>query len=147
MVYYGIQQNGFYNNVKKTIILTSIFQSTKAVDAYSKLGSYGTIVVGDKKSPIEYGNSNVNFLSVEKQLQLGYTITSKLPYNHYSRKNIGYIFAIYEGAEVIIDSDDDNIPFPDWSFPDFKGKYDQLNSEMGFINIYNLFTEQEIWPR
>jgi hypothetical protein len=133
--------------VKRSIIITSIFPSTKAVDSYSKYESFKTIVVGDKKSPAEYNNANVTFLSVEKQSELGYAVNNELPFNHYCRKNIGYVFAIKEGAEVIIDTDDDNIPYTDWSFPDFNGEFDQLNFNLGFINIYNFFTDQNIWPR
>jgi hypothetical protein len=133
--------------VKGSIVITSVFQSTKAVDSFSKIGYLNTIIVGDNKSPSEYNNAKVTFLSVDTQAKLGYSIIKDLPYNHYCRKNIGYLFAIMQGAEVIIDADDDNMPYPDWSFPDFDGEYDQLNSDMGFINIYNLFSEQNIWPR
>src|ERR1035437_2121049 len=133
--------------VKSSIVITSIFPPTKAVDSYSNMGYLNTIIVGDKKSPAEYNNTNVTFLSVETQSKLGYAISKELPFNHYCRKNIGYIFAILKGADVIIDIDDDNIPYEDWSFPDFNGEYDQLNSDMGFINIYRLFSEQNIWPR
>ena len=133
--------------MKKSIIITSIFPSTKAVDSYSKFESLQTIVIGDKKSPDKYCNPDVTFLSVLKQSELKYAINKELPYNHYCRKNIGYIFAIQDGAEVIIDTDDDNIPYTDWSFPDFNGEFDQVNSNLGFVNIYSLFTEQNIWPR
>jgi hypothetical protein len=146
--YYGIQQNGeLKNKMNRSIIITSIFPPTKAVNAFSELRNYRTIVVGDNRSPAEYSNSNVSFLSVKKQAQLGYALHVKLPYNHYSRKNLGYIYAIREGAEIIIDTDDDNIPYPNWSFPEFSGEFDKVNSNMGFINIYNLFTDQNIWPR
>jgi hypothetical protein len=133
--------------VKKAIVITSIFQSTKAVDAFSKLESFSTIVVGDNKTPRVYNNSRVIYLPVEKQLDLGYELTAELPYNHYCRKNLGYIYAIREGADIIIDTDDDNIPYPHWSFPDFNGEYEMSGSEKGFVNIYSLFTEQNIWPR
>jgi hypothetical protein len=133
--------------VKKVIVITSIFQSTKAVDAFSGKESFSTIVVGDKKSPLDYNNSKVDFLPVAKQENLKYALTEELPFNHYCRKNIGYIYAIREGADVIIDTDDDNIPYPHWSFPDFKGEYDLVSSGKGFINIYSLFTDQDIWPR
>jgi hypothetical protein len=137
----------YAKKVKNSIIITSIFPSTKAVDSYSKCESFKTIVVGDKKSPAEYNNANVTFLSVERQSKFGYAVNKELPYNHYCRKNIGYVFAIQGGAEVIFDTDDDNIPYTDWSFPDFKGEFDQVNSDLGFVNIYRLFTEQNIWPR
>jgi hypothetical protein len=133
--------------MKKSIIITSIYPPTKAVKEFSELLDFKTIVVGDKKSPLEYKLPTVTFLSIETQSQLGYALNEKLPYNHYCRKNIGYIFAIREGVDIIIDTDDDNNPLMDWSFPDFNGEFDRLRSGLGFINIYNLFTDQNIWPR
>ena len=32
-----------------------------------------------------------------------------LPWNSFGRKNVGYLFAISQGAKVIFDFDDDNI--------------------------------------
>jgi glycosyltransferase involved in cell wall biosynthesis len=87
------------------------------------------------------------YLSVDKQSELNYFLNTELPYNHYSRKNIGYIYAIREGADVIIDTDDDNVPYKEWTFPSFEGEYDNLDADMGFINIYSLYSEQNIWPR
>ena len=60
---------------------------------------------------------------------------------------IGYLEAIKNGAEAIIDTDDDNIPYEDWSFPNFEGSFDKIPEERGFINIYKLFTTKKIWPR
>ena len=34
-----------------------------------------------------------------------------LPFNSYTRKNIGYLYAILHGAEYIYDTDDDNKPY------------------------------------
>ena len=103
----------------KYIIITSIFQPTKAVKAFAKLKDYQLIVVGDKKSPKNYNCDNVTFLSIEDQKKFDYPILNDLPYNHYCRKMIGYLYAIQNGAEIIIDTDDDNIPYENWNFPDF----------------------------
>jgi len=35
-----------------------------------------------------------------------------LPYHHYCRKNIGYLYAIRQGADCILETDDDNLPLP-----------------------------------
>ncbi len=35
------------------------------------------------------------------------------PFNSYNRKNIGYLFAIKNGAKFIYDTDDDNEPLVD----------------------------------
>jgi hypothetical protein len=133
--------------MKKNIVITSIFPPTIAVNAFSELKNYKTIVIGDKKSPELYTNSNVDFFSINDQLKLGYSITGQLPFNHYSRKNIGYINAIKNKAELIIDTDDDNIPYDDWSFPEFCNNYELTEKDKGFINIYELFCDKKIWPR
>ena len=31
--------------------------------------------------------------------------------NHYCRKNLGYLFALQQGADCILETDDDNMPF------------------------------------
>jgi hypothetical protein len=60
---------------------------------------------------------------------------------------MGYLYAMQNGAEVIIDTDDDNIPKSNWEFPEFGGSFESIPGDMGFINIYNYYTDQKIWPR
>ena len=132
---------------KKTIVITSIFNPTEAVKAFSQLTEYTLIVVGDKKTPDEWHCENVDYISVEQQENLGFELTRYLPYNHYCRKMLGYLKAVQLGAEYIIDTDDDNIPKLNWDFPDFDQKYDCLTENKGFVNIYQLYTKQKIWPR
>lgn len=131
----------------KHIIITSIFPPTQAVNAFSELNGYLTIIVGDNKSPRHYENQKVIYLSVQSQKEFGFTLYEKLPFNHYCRKNIGYVYAIKNNAQIIIDTDDDNIPYPGWAFPEFKGLYETIEKNKGFINIYHLFCDQKIWPR
>jgi len=57
---------------------------------------------------------NVIFFSVDMQKEwesvkgpLG-SFVSSLPWKHFSRKNLGFLFAILHGAEIIFDFDDDN---------------------------------------
>jgi hypothetical protein len=60
---------------------------------------------------------------------------------------IGYLWAIERGADCIIDTDDDNIPKDNYRFPPLQGNYDCILPDKGFVNIYNEFTDQNIWPR
>ena len=60
---------------------------------------------------------------------------------------IGYLEAIRLGAECIVDTDDDNIPKPDWNFPDAEGRFETTQESEGFINVYKAFTHLPIWPR
>jgi len=133
--------------MKKFVVITSIFEPTEAVVEFSKLQDLSLIVVGDKKSPAGWQNNNTLFLSVEDQLYMDSELAKQLPFNHYCRKMVGYLHAAKNGAEIIIDTDDDNIPKENWNFPDFEGEYDTITADKGFINIYTYYTKHKIWPR
>lgn len=133
--------------MKNFIIITSIFQPTEAIQKFAQLKDYNLIVVGDNKSPENWHCNNVIYLSVKEQSKLNYNLVDVLPYNHYSRKMVGYLKAIQNYANYIIDTDDDNIPKSNWAFPSFNNEYECINENLGFVNIYQLFTDQKIWPR
>lgn len=133
--------------MKKAIVITSIFRPTEAVIAFSKMNDHQLIVVGDKKTPADWKCEQVNYLSVSRQEKLHFEIARILPFNHYCRKMLGYLEAIRNGAELIIDTDDDNIPKDDWRFPEFENKFACIGEKKGFINIYQWFSSQKIWPR
>jgi hypothetical protein len=118
-----------------------------AVEAFSSLEEYQLIVIGDKKSPENWKCSKVDYISVKDQENLGFEMVETLPYNHYCRKMLGYLLAIQSGARCIVDTDDDNIPKENWHFPAFDGQYESIKGDKGFINIYQLYSQQNIWPR
>jgi hypothetical protein len=133
--------------VKLYIVITSIFDPTEAVKLFSGLSDYKVVVVGDKKTPHGWSWANVTYLPVETQPGVGRHLNKILPFNHYCRKMLGYLFAISDNAEYIIDTDDDNIPKEGWSFPGFDGEFSVTPDKQGYINVYQLFTKQHIWPR
>lgn len=133
--------------MKKFIVITSIFNPTEAISAFAKLKDYQLIVVGDKKSPFDWQHENVIYLDTNKQVELNSSLANAIPFNHYGRKMMGYAYAIQQGADLIIDTDDDNIPYGDWGFPNFEGTYLQSEKDLGWVNIYHYFTDQHIWPR
>lgn len=136
------------NNLKNQfIVITSIFPPTKAVMDFAKQKDWQLIVAGDKKSPAEWSCEGVTYLSATDQEATDYHIAKVLPWNHYCRKMVGYVHAIKSGAEIIVDTDDDNIPNEDWAMPDFTGEYDVTKPELGFVNIYKSFTDMHIWAR
>lgn len=129
------------------IIITSIFPPTEVVKHFSKMKNYRLIVVGDNKTPSDWHLEETEFLSTEKQKSIGKHLNSMLPFNHYCRKMMGYVYAIKNGAELIYDTDDDNVPKSNWGFPEFNGIFQTVSRNRGFINIYKYFTSQKIWPR
>ena len=121
--------------MSKFIVITSIFEPTEAVIEFSQKSDYKLIVVGDKKTPVDWHAENVTFISVSDQEKLGYKLSETMPYNHYCRKMFGYLYAMNEGAEFIIDTDDDNIPKNNFGFPSIHNEYNFIEDHPGFINI------------
>lgn len=131
----------------RAIVITSVFPPTEAVSAFSRMTGFDLIVIGDRKTPPDWHCTNVDYISVAQQEKLGFKLGNVLPYNHYCRKMLGYLRAIQKGSRYIIDTDDDNIPKNNWCFPDFEGEFDCVPGGKGFVNIYQLYTKQKIWPR
>ena len=130
-----------------SIVITSIFAPTEAVTKFAALSDYQLIVAGDKKSPADWESPNTTFLSVADQEKAGFSLSTKLPFNHYGRKMMGYLHAISAGTEFIVDTDDDNIPYEGWAFPALEGTFATAPADKGFVNIYKSFTSHHIWPR
>jgi len=133
--------------VKKFIIITSIFKPTEAIEKFSVLKDYHLVVVGDKKTPADWHYDNCTYLNTDAQIALSSSLANAIPYNHYGRKMIGYVYAMQQGADIIIDTDDDNIPYAGWEFPSFEGGFLTSKNDLGWVNIYHHFSEQPIWPR
>ena len=134
--------------MNKTIVITSINAPTNAVKILSKLEDYHVIVVGDDKTPADWKCRNIEFLSIIDQGNMKFKLPKVLSHNHYSRKMIGYLTAVYEKAELIIDLDDDNELRRDFLYvPSWEITISSTPDNMGFVNIYQMFTDQRIWPR
>lgn len=127
-------------------VITSINAPTEGIRKHTGKENRKIIVVGDKKSPADWRCEDVVFLPFQEHAC--YAIDALLPYNHYSRKMIGYLYAHAAGAEVIIDADDDNIPYSsEHEFPDKEGVFTATPEDLGFYNVYRYYTAQHIWPR
>ena len=100
-------------------VITSIFGPTKLTIQLSRAAGWCTVVVGDRKSPAKGewmqafeskgGNaSSLYYLSPSDQDALPFATARAVPWNHFGRKNVGYLYAIARGAIIIYDTDDDN---------------------------------------
>ncbi len=134
-------------DIGQYIVVTTINRPTKQIRRLASLRGWKTICIGDRKTPADWDCAGVEFLSAAAQHDQPYRLARVLPWNHYCRKMLGYLIAIRHGAAVIADSDDDNMPKADWSFPPFEGEFDTTVRDAGFVNSYGFFTEQFIWPR
>lgn len=99
---------------QRWVVITSIFAPSRLMFQLAALEGWCTVIVADKKTPVSAwddvtASGRVTLLTVEEQGQLGFRIAALLPWNHFGRKNIGFLYAIREGARYVYDTDDDNI--------------------------------------
>lgn len=134
--------------MKKFLVITTIFNPSEAIKRFALLDDWNLVVVGDKKTPVGWNLSGVEYLSPGDQLKLGFKISKYLPWNNYARKMVGYLYAVRHGADLIAESDDDNYPLPGWGKLTSCKKYDIVSGQ-GFVNIYNYFQDKKelVWPR
>ncbi|KAG0080846.1 hypothetical protein BGZ92_000455 [Podila epicladia] len=115
------------------------------------LQGWNVVVVADTKSPKEWACGSCVYLSVEDQKCLSYGVVDVIPYKAYTRKNIGYLWAIQQGATKVFDTDDDNLPTGnDIILESPTGGvvgYRSDNTTGKSVNIYSHFGRPDIWPR
>jgi hypothetical protein len=133
----------------KCVIITTINKPTEAILKHIQNTEYDVIIVGDNKTPDDYKNINCIFLDIPSQKKLFPELCELLPYNHYCRKNLGYLYAIKKGYKIIYETDDDNIPYDKFDnilqYNNIKMITEQNNT---WINIFKYFTNNAyIWPR
>ena len=56
--------------------------------------------VGSPPGPAEYDVEGVTYLTPADQEALPYRIIKLLPWKHFGRKNVGYLYAVHHGAKV-----------------------------------------------
>lgn len=125
-------------------IITTINLPTKSIEKLYDIFGERLIVVGDKKTPKDWKYKEAQYI-LDLPDQKGY-YEGYAPCNSYARKNIGYMAAIKNKAELIFETDDDNIPNMNWRL---RGHQVEANLSLGegWFNVYDVFTKKYIWPR
>nr|CDJ85274.1 Protein of unknown function DUF288 domain containing protein [Haemonchus contortus] len=145
----------------KWIVVTSIRYPSEDVKSLASLDGWNLVVVADVKTPKDWHlhAPRVHFLSLDMQKKMGFRITTLLPENSYTRKNVGYLYAIQKGAKWIYDTDDDNKPFGRGLYQfDFTERISTLcfsrdrsatatNISSNLFNPYRFFGHPVMWPR
>lgn len=138
-------------NNKVCLVITSINSSTnKVLNDYAKAcleNNTGFILAGDLKSPADFNLPGCEFLDVRTQKQLPFNIAGILPDNNYAKKNLAYLQAIKKGYNVIVETDDDNIPFEQFWEPRTPNMQGNLLEDKNWVNVYKYFSGENIWPR
>lgn len=133
--------------MKTAVVMTTIYPPSRAVRAFADKIRLPFIVVGDKKTPVDWSYPGAAYIDINSQKSRFPSLSELIPVNHYSRKNIGYLVAAKEDIEAIYETDDDNIPEDDWFLPISEGNFNMIDDSRGFVNIYSYFTSNHIWPR
>lgn len=136
--------------MKTALIITSISPPNHVLRACAEgclRHGIDFIIIGDRKSPQDFSLAGGDYWSIERQLESGLPLAHQLPEGHYSRKNLGYLIAMKRGAEVIIETDDDNLPLE--GFWEKRARVHEARRVAGcsWVNPYRYFTEADIWPR
>jgi hypothetical protein len=130
-------------------VITTVQAPTKALrelaDATRREGMSLT-VIGDRKTPDTAWVDVDGYYPLRAQKRQGFRLAERLPENHYARKNLGYLAAIAQGARAVFDTDDDNAPLPNWRRRRETASA-RVCRQTGWINAYQYFTQQKIWPR
>ena len=100
-------------------VVTTIFDPSPDIQSTLALQDWFTIVIGDNKTPTNFlhqinftKHRNVIFLSADDQKRIASNpdtapevakFIAAVPFNHFGRKNIGYLFALAHGAKFIYD--------------------------------------------
>jgi len=137
-------------DAKVSLVLTSIAapnQVMRTIARESMERSFSFYVIGDTKSPANFALEGCDFYSVDRQLGLAFKFVELCPTRHYARKNIGYLQAIREGATILIETDDDNLPRSEFYEPlDVRQTVPALR-DTGWVNVYRFYSNMHIWPR
>ena len=103
--------------MKTSLVITTINKPNQNIRNFSKnckSKKWDFIVIGDSKSPKNYNLDYGNFFNINNQKKLKFKFAKICPDNHYARKNIGYLIAIKDQNDIIIETDDDNYPYQDF---------------------------------
>ena len=132
------------------LIITSISAPNEPLKMYAAAcrdRQIPFIVIGDVPSPADFNLAGCDFWSMERQASLPFKLARILPERHYARKNLGYLVAISQGADVIVETDDDNLPREGFWAERELFRPGSLLEDAGWVNVYRYFGAGFIWPR
>lgn len=136
--------------MKTALVVTSISAPNPVLRSLAE-GSlrhgWDFIVAGDTKSPPDFQLEGCRFLSVEAQQGSRHSLGRICPIRSYARKNIAYLEAIASGANVIVETDDDNFPRESFWTPRVKRVACRPVELSAWVNVYAYFSQSFIYPR
>jgi hypothetical protein len=142
--------------VNKYIVTTTINFPTKATQLFCKKAGWRFVIVGDTKTPheayeeLEKKYAHVTYLSPEMQEHRYKKLSDAIGWKTVERRNIGFVYAYSEGADIIATVDDDNIPYPHWGIDLYVGKTIELDCyepKNGVFDPLSVTKDNYLWHR
>lgn len=145
----------------KFIVTTTINSPTKATIKYCKLAkekNWKLIIVGDTKTPHEqyksltkeFGNC-IEYLEPERQSEEYKEISDLIGWKTIQRRNIGFLHANKNGAEIVATVDDDNIPYDNWGDEILLNKEVEVdvykNTSVDVFDPLSVTNHKNLWHR
>lgn len=135
---------------KSTIVVTTVSTPTDPLIRLAhgaKNNGCQLLIIGDEQSPSDFSLQGGDFYSVNRQKDSGLNFAALCPLRSYARKNIGYLLAMRAAAEIITETDDDNVPYDSFWYPRRRFQKVRFVSNSGWLNVYRYFSHDRIWPR
>lgn len=145
--------------MKKFIVTTTINKPTTATLKFceiSEKNNWYFVIVGDTKTPhddyfnLEKKYSKVIYLTPNKQELLYPELSDIIGWMTIQRRNIGFLYAYKNGAEILATVDDDNIPYDNWGQNLHIGNtidVDLYEPEMDVFDPLSITKDNHIWHR
>jgi hypothetical protein len=137
-------------SLKTALVVTSISAPNPVLQSLAAgaiAHDWDFIVAGDTKSPAHFELEGCHYLSVADQQAGSHELGRLCPTRSYARKNIAYLEAIARGADVIVETDDDNFSREAFWLPRVPQLACRPVDHGGWVNVYAYFSETFIYPR
>jgi hypothetical protein len=144
----------------KFIITTTINHPTKATLKFCEIAEkkdFKFVIVGDLKTPHDDYKSlqekfkNVHYLSPEEQNELYPELSEIIGWKTIQRRNIGFVYAYKNNAEIIATVDDDNIPYDSWGDDILIGTEVEVdlyeNTSCDYFDSISVTNHKDLWHR
>jgi hypothetical protein len=140
----------------KYIVTTTINSPTKATRLFCQRNDWKFIIVGDLKTPheayrrLEKKYANVLYLSPDNQKKMYGKLSKSIGWKTVERRNVGFVHAYNEGADIIASVDDDNIPYAKWGTKLYVGKMisvDCYEPKNGIFDPLAVTKHNHLWHR
>ena len=146
--------------MRKFIITTTINEPTEATHKFCEIADkkdFTFVIIGDLKTPHDKYNklvskhNNVLYLSPEDQEKIYPELSEIIGWKTIQRRNIGFVYAYQQGADIVATIDDDNIPYESWGDEILIGKEIEVdlyeNISCPYFDAISTTEHIELWHR